>query len=143
MGTPQTYSNHARLHPLFHFFVIPVLFINVVVAAVWVVKQPGWLTGWLFIVSLALASTALLVRVNPLKVQDRIIRLEERLRLLALLPEPLRLRIPELTERQLIAMRFAADSEVEALMAETLEKNLSAKEIKSRIENWRPDYSRV
>jgi hypothetical protein len=78
-----------------------------------------------------------------LKVQDRVIRLEERLRLATLLPEPLRMRIPELTERQLVAIRFAQDAEVPLIVETTLKEKLEPKQIKDLIQNWRPDYWRV
>ena len=93
--------------------------------------------------SLALLMLGFLVGINPLKAQDRVIRLEERLRLAALLPEPLRLRIPELTEPQLVALRFASDSEIPQLVEETLNANLTPKDIKKKIQNWPPDYFRV
>jgi hypothetical protein len=83
------------------------------------------------------------VRINPLKVQDRLIRLEEQLRMNTLLPGPLRERIPELTEKQLVALRFASDEEIARLVEETLQNNLSPKDIKKKIEKWRPDYFRV
>ena len=139
----QDFSHHARRHQPFHFFLIPVLITNLIITIVYLVRHPSLLAGWLVILSIALLTLAFLARVNPLKVQDRLIRLEERLRLSALLPEPLRMRIPELTEKQLVALRFASDAEIPRLVEETLQNNLRSKDIKMRIENWRPDYWRV
>jgi hypothetical protein len=97
----------------------------------------------LFYYFLAASVAATKTRTNALKVQDRVIRLEERLRLSTLLPEPLRLRIPELTEDQLVALRFASDGEVSKLVDRALKEKLSRKEIKKSIQSWRPDYWRV
>jgi hypothetical protein len=140
---PQSFQNHARLHPIFHLVLIPILFINVIIAAVLLVRFPGWPTAWATVMAFALFLLALLVRMNPVKVQDRVIRLEERLRLTALLPDPLRARISELSERQLIALRFAPDDEIPALVQKTLNENLAGKQIKQAINNWRPDHWRV
>ena len=98
---------------------------------------------WVFVLSLFLVLTFFKARLYPLKIQDRIIRLEERLRMDALLPEPLRKRIPELTEDQLVGLRFASDEELSSLVELTLEKNLDRKQIKERIQNWRPDHFRI
>ncbi|MGC2164283.1 MAG: DUF6526 family protein [Silvibacterium sp.] len=139
----QSFQNHARRQPVFHFMLIPVFLINIAVAIVLVVRAPGWLTAWGVVMSLALLTLALLVRGNPIKVQDRIIRLEERLRLATLLPDSLRTRIPELSESQLIALRFASDKEIPALVQTTLTERLKRAEIKKAIAEWRPDTWRV
>lgn len=139
----QSFSHHSRRHLPFHFFIIPVLLTNLIVTIVYLVRHPSLLAGWLVILSIALLTLAFLVRVNPLKVQDRLIRLEEQLRMNALLPGPLRERIPELTEKQLVALRFASDEEMARLVEETLQNNLSPKDIKKKIEKWRSDYFRV
>jgi Family of unknown function (DUF6526) len=147
---PQTFDNHGRLDPLFHLFVLPVFAIGLVMALVHFFAhfshsdfRDNFHAFLLIVLAAALLTTALKVRLYALKVQDRVIRLEERLRLATILNEPLKSRIPELTEDQLIALRFAADAEIPALVERTLKENLSRKEIKKSIKNWRPDYWRV
>lgn len=140
---PQTLANHTRLHPIFHLVLVPIFFINVIVAVIMVFRSPGWLTAWEVIMAMALLMLTFLVRSNPIKVQDRVIRLEERLRLAGLLPDPLRARIYELSERQLIALRFASDKEIPALVQKTLTERLKPHEIKQMIAEWRPDTFRV
>lgn len=139
----QNFKNHQRWQPIFHFVVGPIFMLNVVFAIVLLVRRPGWITAWTLVVSIALLILTFLVRINPLRVQDRVIRLEERLRLAVLLPDPLRARIPELTEGQLIALRFASDKEVPALVQRALSENLTRKQIKQAIVEWRADTWRV
>jgi hypothetical protein len=140
---PQTLANHAKFDPLFHFFLAPVLLGCFIASIVFLFRGISALHIWLAVFSLAAFLLCFKSRVYSLKVQDRIIRLEERLRLAALLPEPLRSRIPELDERQLIALRFAADAEIPPLVEKILQERLDPKAIKKAIENWRPDYWRV
>jgi hypothetical protein len=140
---PQSYANHARFDPLYHFFLAPIALILVIASIVHLVRHPH-LWGIVHVV-LAFALFILLfkVRTYSLKVQDRVIRLEERLRLAALLPEPLRSRIHELDIRQLIALRFASDAEIPALVERALNEKLTQKQIKQAIQNWRADNFRV
>jgi Family of unknown function (DUF6526) len=140
---PQSLANHKRRHAPFHFFVIPVFITNAILAIMYLIRHPSLAAAWMVVLSLALLMLGFLTRINALKVQDRLIRLEERLRLEALLPEPLRIRIPELTEYQLVALRFASDAEIPELVEGTLRENLKGKDIRKRIRNWRPDYFRV
>jgi hypothetical protein len=148
--TPQTYANHTRFDPLFHFFLIPVFGLGLVLSLVHFLYhfhesdfRDNFHSFLLIVLAVALVTLVLKVRVYALKVQDRVIRLEERLRLTQLLAEPLRSRIPELTEGQLIALRFASDAEVPKLVERALSEKLNRKEIKKAIQNWRPDYWRV
>lgn len=140
---PQTLANHARFDPLFHMIVIPVFLLTAIASAIHFVWRPSWHSGSFFIISVAAASAVLKIRLYSLKVQDRVIRLEERLRLTMLLPDPLRSRIPELTEDQLIALRFASDAEVPKLTELAVLEKLSKENIKKAIQAWHPDYFRV
>lgn len=147
---PQTLANHARFDPAFHFFVLPVLLVGLVLSLVHFFAhitegdfRDHFHAFLLILLALALLLLAVKERLYSLKVQDRVIRLEERLRLAMLLPEPLRGRIPELTEEQLIALRFASDAEIPKLVDRTLKEKLSRKDIKQAIQTWRPDYWRV
>lgn len=143
MKEPQSYKNHSRIDPVMHYFIGGVLIANVVVSIVHACYRRSWFSLWLVLVSIALITLAFKARLYALKVQDRVIRLEERLRLAALLPEPLRQRIPELTEGQLIALRFASDAEIPALAEKVLAAKMAPAAIKQSIQNWRPDYWRV
>jgi len=115
---------------------------SVIAAVIHLVQRPNWFNGWMLFV-LALAILAVKARSFALKVQDRIIRLEERERLAVLLSEPLRARIGELSEGELVALRFASDAEVPGLVQETLINKLSKADIKKSTKNWRADYFRV
>ena len=140
---PQTLANHAKVDSLFHFFLAPVLLGCFIASIVFLFHGITALRIWLAVFSLAAFLLSFKTRVYSLKVQDRVIRLEERLRLLALLPEPLKARIHDLSEQQLIALRFAADEELPSLVEKVLRENLDPKAIKKAIDNWRPDYWRV
>ncbi|MCU1321135.1 MAG: hypothetical protein JWM43_784 [Acidobacteriaceae bacterium] len=146
MAVPQNFKNHARYHPPFHFFLIPLLLLNlafVIHATIHQWPQDRGLNLWLIFVSIMLLLIAANGRASAMKAQDRVIRLEERLRLAALLPPADHHRINELSVRQLIALRFASDDELPALVHRTLEHGLDSKAIKKSIVNWRPDYHRV
>ncbi len=141
---PQTFANHSRFDPLFHFFALPVFALSTLAAVVHFIRHPSLHSGLRFVLAVAAATVAVLkIRLYALRVQDRVIRLEERLRLASLLPEPLRSRIPELTEGQLVALRFASDAEVSRLAERALSEKLSPADIKKAIQTWRPDYWRV
>jgi hypothetical protein len=140
---PQTFASHSRFDPLFHFFVLPVFALSTLAAVVLFLWRPSLHSGWRFVLLAAGTVAVFKVRLYALRMQDRVIRLEERLRLASLLPEPMRPRIPELTEGQLIALRFASDAEAPKLAERTLAEKLSRADIKKAIQTWRPDYWRV
>ena len=147
---PQTLANHGRLDPPFHFFILPIFGLGVIFTLIHFFAhlshndfRENFHAFMLILLALALLVAVSKIRLYPLKVQDRVIRLEERLRLTQLLPEPLRSRIPELTEDQLCGLRFASDAEIPKLVERTLNEKLSRKQIKASIQNWRPDYWRV
>jgi hypothetical protein len=148
--TPQTYANHTRFDPPFHFFLLPVFALGLILSLIHFFYhlresdiRDNIHSFLLIVLAVALITLVLKVRLYALKVQDRIIRLEERLRLTQLLSDPLRSRIPELTEGQLIGLRFASDAEVPKLVERALNEKLKRKDIKKAIQNWRPDYWRV
>jgi hypothetical protein len=142
--TPQTYKNHIRWLPPFHFFVLPVLLINFLntVRHLWL--QPSRGTGFAVLVAAALFMGAVLGRLMALSAQDRIIRLEMRLRLRELLSPDLQARIADLTRDQFVGLRFASDAELPDLMRKVLDGSLKTrKEIKLAVKNWQGDYLRV
>jgi hypothetical protein len=120
MPAPQTFKNHTKLVPLFHGFVLPVLTANLLWAAYKLVTAPGGDTAMRLLMALALLVLAVYARTFALRVQDRVIRLEMRLRMGELLPAGLAGRLAEFTPGQLVAMRFASDAELPAIAAQAL-----------------------
>lgn len=139
----QSLKNHGRLDPAFHIFTFGIYLANLVFAGVYEYHHRTAASAWYLVLSLVVIVPILKMRMYPLKVQDRIIRLEERIRLQALAPTEWHAQIYRLTEDQLIGLRFAADEEVVELAKQALEHNLSRKQIKERIKEWRPDEWRV
>src|SRR5438105_22347 len=115
MADIQTYATHRRWYPMYHFFAVPILALNVLVMIAYCWKYPSKWYAWNIVVALALVALALSARFMILRVQDRLIRLEERMRLQQILPEDLRRRIGELTTGQLIGLRFCDDAEAPEL----------------------------
>lgn len=152
MSEQQNFANHGKTVPAFHFFILPVLFLNLVSSTflVYAAARHGWGAFPLFhailnlVMAIALIVLAALARIFALGVQDRVIRLEERLRYQELLPDDLKPRIGEFTIHQLVSLRFASDAELPALARQVLESKLnSRKAIKQMIQNWRADYQRI
>jgi hypothetical protein len=148
--TPQSYAHHTRWDPLFHFFMAPVFVLALILTLIHFFAhflhsdfRDNFHAFLLIVLAAALLVTVFEIRLYSLKVQDRVIRLEERLRLTQLLSEPLRSRIPELTISQLVALRFASDAEVPKLVDRALKEKLSRADIKKSIQTWRPDDWRV
>jgi len=142
-STPQNLKNHGRTDPLFHIVLFFVLVANVVFAVFHLMHHHSISSAWFLVLSVTVFIFFIKVRTYPLKVQDRVIRLEERLRLQTLAPAEWRPQIALLTENQLIGLRFASDDEVVALAKLALEEHLTRKQIKERIQNWRADNWRI
>ncbi|MBZ5604112.1 MAG: DUF6526 family protein [Acidobacteriia bacterium] len=140
---PQNLQNHAKFDPTFHFFLAPLGLILFIAAVYNAVKHPDAFNITLAVAGLWALIAVFKMRIYSLKVQDRVIRLEERLRMEKLLPHDLCARTGSLTESQLIGLRFASDAELPALVEKTLAGNLALKDIKQAVQNWRPDYWRV
>jgi hypothetical protein len=146
MPAPQTYKNHGRLDPIYHMFLLPVLFLNFFFSIFTIIRhwpQHPHLFGWWIVMSFALIILAFKARSYALKAQDRVIRLEERLRLARILPASEHHRINDIRCAQLIALRFAPDAELAPLALKALDQNLAPKTIKASIINWRADDHRV
>jgi hypothetical protein len=146
MPTPQTYKNHARWDPLAHFVVFPLLLLNVIVSIYVLVHhyaQHPHICIWLVVMAVALFLLGGVARSSALRAQDRIIRLEERLRYQALLPAGELAASTGLTTQQIIALRFASDAELPHLVHRARTENMTPKQIKESVTVWRPDYERV
>ncbi|MDX2268739.1 MAG: DUF6526 family protein [Bryobacter sp.] len=140
----QNFKNHARLHPPFHFVLSPILLMHLVYSGYLAVTNPGWPSLEGFLLAVGLFLTAWFVRTYALKVQDRVIRLEERLRYREVLPADLLAESAKLTVGQMVALRFASDAELPGLMRKVLQGELvKSKDIKMAIQQWRGDFYRV
>ncbi len=143
--TEQNFANHGRYVPLFHFFVLPVLLINFGTQMYWWIKLEFPLARLISaLVAAALLLGVLYARMFALAVQDRVIRLEERLRYERMLPADLQARCAELTINQIVALRFACDAELPVLTRKVLDEKLTKrKAIKQLIKTWKSDYQRA
>lgn len=141
---PQSYASHAAMYPPYHYVATPILAINLFVALWFLYRDPGFATAWQVVMAVGLIALAWAARIMALTVQDRVIRLEERLRLKALLPEPMHEVVDGLRRGQYIALRFAPDEEVPGLVDKIRRGELTtAADIKKAIHHWRPDYLRA
>ncbi len=146
MPAPQSYKNHTMIDPLHHLIITPLTLLNLAFSGVIYAhhhRAHPHLTAWWIVVSILIVLIAAKSRYYALRLQDRLIRLEERLRLTALLPSAEHSSISALSTGQLIALRFASDRELPALSRRALAENLAPKQIKQAIQDWRPDDQRV
>jgi uncharacterized membrane protein YciS (DUF1049 family) len=141
----QSFQSHGKWVPPFHFFVLPVLLINFGFSIYWCAKMWFSISGVLsLIVAAALFVGMVMVRVMTMKMQDRVIRIEERIRFERVLPADMHARIGEFTIDQLVALRFASNAELPELARRVLEEKLNdRKTIKQMIKTWRPDFARA
>jgi hypothetical protein len=142
--TPQNYENHTRWHPPFHFFLMPLFLLNFIFAAVQLYRFRDLDHVWLLVLAVGLFVLSALARTNALRVQDRLIRLEERMRYQQVLPQPLAQSAGALPLGQIVALRFASDEELPALVQQVLDGKLTkGDEIKRAVKHWRADTLRV
>ena len=142
--TLQTFKSHTKNVPLFHFVALPILLLNVIWSLVRAATDFSADTAIGIVLAFALLIVAFFARVFALGAQDRVIRLEERLRMQHLLPDDLKPRINDFTTNQMIALRFASDAELPDLARKVLDENIGErKAIKQLIKTWRADYQRL
>lgn len=140
----QTFANHRRVFPLYHYFAAPIFALNIVYTAIIAFRAPTLGNIWSFVFALGIGASLLAARTMVLIVQNRIIRLEQRLRLVSLLPEHLRGRIVELNLSQLVGLRFASDGELTSLVERCLAGELkNGDEVKRAITHWQADFLRA
>ncbi len=144
MSETQNYQNHARWFPLFHFITTPILLFNLIWQAVMLYQERSWDRAEMLVLAIGLITLSLAARIQSLKPQDRVIRLEEQLRYKALLSAALAEKASNLKMSQIIALRFASDEELAELVEKTLNGEFKdSKEIKLAVKNWRGDFLRV
>lgn len=140
---PQNYANHRRFVPGYHFVLFAVLLVNLLWSVVRAVRSVSFESAWGVVMALALLAIFFYLRIFPLRVQDRVIRLEMRQRLKHVLPNDLAGRIKELTPDQLIGLRFASDAELPELVREVLTNGIAEREvIKRKVRDWQADRLR-
>jgi hypothetical protein len=143
MSESQTLATHRRFHPLFHFVAFPLSAIYLVWTLRTLLKVHSFASVMDVLAAFTLVLAVFLGRYYGLRVQDRLIRLEETLRMRALFPTELQARIGELSPGQFVGLRFASDEELASLVEAALKENLGGEELKKRIKTWRPDTFRV
>lgn len=143
MAAPQSYKNHTKWDPMFHFVLTPITLIFSITLIVIAVRYPNGRNIHFAIMAVLLLLTIFKTRVYSLKVQDRVIRLEERMRLKELCSPTQLAEVESLTIRQYVGLRFASNAELPELAVRAVRENLTAKQIKEAVKSWRPDEYRV
>ena len=139
----QSFKSHTKWDPPFHFFLMPVMLATVIFSVKHAWAYPNGITLWLALLSAGLIIWLVKTRTYALGVQNRLIRLEERLRMEKLLPAELTMRFDELSVAQIVGLRFASDGELTDLTRRALDERLTQKQIKAAIQKWRPDHARI
>ena len=141
---PQNFENHAKLVPGYHYVITGMLLFLLGSSAYRLVTAFSVDALANLVMVLALLVTAFYARVFPMGVQDRVIRLEQSLRMERLLPDDLKPRIPQITTSQFVGLRFASDAELEALTRKVLDEGIEdRKAIKQMVNDWQPDNHRI
>src|SRR5271170_2051110 len=144
MSETQSFQNHAKMFPPFHFVVLPILLLNFGWCVYRLIKVVSAASVLSLLLAFALLMLAFSARIMALTVQDRVIRLEMRLRMQQVLPVDLRTRIGEFQVGQLVALRFAGDAELPDLSRKVLQDKITdRKAIKQLIRDWQPDHVRA
>ena len=142
----QSFPNHRRFFPLYHYVTLPALSLNVAMTFIYAYRHPGTMKWniWQIVVAITLLVAVVALRTSILIVQNRVIRLEQRIRLATILPDRLRARIPELTVGQIVGLRFASDAELPGLVDRCLAGDLkSAEDVKKAVTSWQSDFLRA
>ncbi len=141
---PQNYANHAKLVPVFHGFGSSLLLILLGWTGWRVFKEPSVDSGMALLLLIVVIIGYFYGRIFALGVQDRVIRLEERMRMERLFDGDLKARIQDFTTEQLIGLRFASDEELPALARRVLDEGIAdRKPIKQAVKSWRADHQRI
>jgi hypothetical protein len=140
---PQNYKNHAKFIPVFHYIALPLLLVNFFGALFRVTHEISFYTLNGVGLAISLIVVAVFTRLFALKAQDRVIRLEEQIRMQTFLPDALKAQVDRLTMGQIVALRFASDEELVDLTQDALDQNTSPNALKQAVKHWRPDYDRV
>jgi len=141
--TEQQFSNHARMHPLYHYVTAPLVLVGLIGSIVNLVNtEPSnvYSASLIVLAFVILLFIGAMLRTYALKAQDRAIRAEESLRYFILSGKAIDAR---LRMGQIVALRFASDDEFVALAEKASTEGLSGKQIKQLIQQWRPDYRRI